>query len=141
MLKQGREWFARAFGQVATASPVVIRNPDKPTLRETQSLFAYHVAHLILEAYRQGYELTGGEWWRSLEEVARHAAAGTGSATSLHPDRLALDLNLFRNGVYLVDAEDHRPLGEWWEKQHPLARWGGRFGDGNHYSFTFGGRK
>jgi hypothetical protein len=35
----------------------------------------------------------------------------------------------------LRQTSDHQRLGEWWEKQHPLARWGGRWGDGNHYSF------
>ena len=55
--------------------------------------------------------------------------------------RLAIDLNLFRDGAFLQSSEDHRALGEWWEKQHPLARWGGRFMDGNHYSLEHGGVK
>jgi len=41
----------------------------------------------------------------------------------------------------LGDTEAHRELGEWWEKQHPQARWGGRFKDGNHYSFEHEGVK
>ncbi len=59
---------------------------------------------------------------------------GYGHPRSAHKNRLAIDLNLFRDGEYLSATEDHRPLGEWWERQHELCRWGGRFDDGNHYS-------
>jgi len=112
------------------------------TLRQKQSLFARHVALLILQAEKMGYEVTFGEAWRTPEQAARNAASGSGIANSLHTERLAIDLNLFKNGHWLSSTEAHRPLGEWWEKQHSLARWGGRFTrpDGNHYSFTHGGR-
>lgn len=106
------------------------------TLGEKQREFSRHVALLILKAYELGYEITFGEAWRSPEEATRR-----GFPNSLHRDRLAIDLNLFKDGVYLTKTEDHRELGEWWEKQHELACWGGRFNDGNHYSFTHNGRK
>lgn len=111
------------------------------TLGQKQRLFTRMVALLILKAYEWGYEITFGEAWRTPEQARRNAAAGRGIANSLHIDRLAIDLNLFRGGQYLTETEDHRQLGEWWEQQHPLARWGGRFGDGNHYSLEHGGRK
>lgn len=111
------------------------------TLREKQSAFVVLVGALIAEAARRGYALTFGECYRSPEEAARLAKAGKGIAESLHTQRLAIDLNLFKDGVYLSSTESHRPLGEWWEAQHPLCRWGGRFGDGNHYSLTHAGRK
>jgi hypothetical protein len=112
------------------------------TLREQQSLFVSLVAQLIAEAHRQGFQLTFGEAYRSPEEAARLASLGKGIAKSLHTVRLAIDLNLFRDGVYLSSAESHRPLGEWWKRQHPLCRWGGDFAraDGNHYSLEYGGR-
>jgi len=103
------------------------------TLRQRQSEFARLSAGLILHARELGYEVTLGEAWRSPAEAARLAAAGTGIAKSLHCDRLALDLNLFKDGVYLRSTTAHEPLGVWWEAQHPLCRWGGHFGDGNHY--------
>ena len=105
------------------------------TLREKQSLFVALVARLIGEAHRQGFYVTFGEAYRSPEEAARLAKAGKGIVNSLHCQRLAIDLNLFREGVYLSSTESHRPLGEWWEKQHAACRWGGRFqrADGNHY--------
>lgn len=111
------------------------------TLRQKQSLFAGLVARLIQYAIGVGFEVTLGEAWRSPEEAARLAKLKKGITRSLHCDKLAIDLNLFTNGVYLDDTEAHRPLGEWWERQHPLCRWGGRFGDGNHYALTHGGRR
>ena len=62
-----------------------------------------------------------------------------GIRASLHCDRLAIDL-VFRDEHGDVIACPSS-LGDWWEKQHPLARWGGRFGDPPHFSFEFGGRK
>lgn len=111
------------------------------TLREKQSLFAALVAQLIHQAFDRGYEVTLGECWRSEAEAARLARRGTGIRHSLHTLKLAIDLNLFRDGRYLRATEDHRALGEWWEQQHELCRWGGRFGDGNHYSVAHGGRR
>ena len=110
------------------------------TLRQKQSLFVEMVALLIREATNRGYEFTFGEAYRSPEEAARLAKLGKGIKTSLHTSRLAIDLNLFKDGHYLSSTKAHRPLGEYWESLHPECRWGGHFGDGNHYSFTHGGK-
>jgi hypothetical protein len=112
------------------------------TLRQKQSLFALLVSELIQTANALGYEVTLGESYRSPEEAARLAALGKGIKASLHTQRLAIDLNLFMNGVYLTDSASYQPLGEWWERRHDLARWGGRFTrpDGNHFSLAHGGR-
>lgn len=114
------------------------------TLREKQSLFATLAAKLILRANQTGYAVTFGETYRSPEEAARLAAEGRGIKTSLHTQRLAIDLNLFKEGTYLTTSDAHRPLGEWWEALSTpdyQCCWGGRFGDGNHYSIAHGGRK
>ena len=93
------------------------------TLREKQSLFTQMVGKLIEFAYATGYELTLGDAW-----------AKTGhKENSFHYKRLAVDLNLFRDGRYLSSTEDHAPLGHYWESLG--GTWGGRFNDGNHYSF------
>lgn len=110
------------------------------TLRQKQSLLVQLVAQLIHAATEMGYELTFGEAQRSPEEAARLAKLGKGIVGSLHTQRLAIDLNLFRDGVYLSSTKAHEPLGVWWEAQHPLCRWGGRFGDGNHYSLEHQGK-
>lgn len=113
------------------------------TLREKQSLFALMVAKLIQQAHTMGYAVTLGEAYRSPEEAARLATAGKGIKASLHTQRLAIDLNLFKDGRYLSNGDDYRPLGEWWETQSGAVAccWGGRFQDGNHFSFAHGGRK
>jgi hypothetical protein len=114
------------------------------TLRQKQSIFALRVARLILKANEMGYEVTFAEAYRSPEEAARQAKAKKGIAQSLHTQRLAIDLNLFKDGVYLSSSESHRPLGEWWERQSTEGAdccWGGRFHDGNHYSIAHDGRK
>ena len=109
------------------------------SLREKQSRFAVMVAQLIVKAGEMGYEITLGEAWRTPEQAALNAQKGTGIRNSLHLVRLAIDLNLFRNNVYLPRSEDHRPLGEWWESQG--GSWGGRFKDGNHYSLEHLGHR
>jgi len=77
-----------------------------------------------------------------------HSFVPMGIAKSLHTQRLAGDLGLFklRKGkppLYLTDSADYAPLGEHWEKMHPLCCWGGRFKhpDGGHFSVTHGGRR
>jgi hypothetical protein len=60
---------------------------------------------------------------------------------SLHRIRLAVDLNLFKDGKYLKDTDDHQELGEYWESIGGF--WGGRFrnADGNHYSLEHNGMR
>lgn len=100
------------------------------TLGEKQRKFTRMVADLIVFAYANGYELTFGDAYRDPK-------APYGNKKSLHQKRLAIDFNLFRNGVYLTHTEDHSQLGEYWESIG--GSWGGRFGDGNHYSLEHEG--
>lgn len=111
------------------------------TLREKQSLFVRLVAKLIIRAEELGYELSFGETYRTPEQAILNAKAGKGIKNSLHTERLAVDLNLFKDGRFLGSTEDHRKLGEWWETLHPDCRWGGRFQDGNHYSLSPDGKR
>lgn len=105
------------------------------TLREQQSLFMRLLPRLIDFAHEAGYDLTLGDGYRD-PRVFGHMGEkkGYGRANSQHKQRLAIDLNLFKDGKFLQDTEDHRPLGEYWESLHPSCSWGGRFRDGNHYS-------
>lgn len=79
------------------------------------------------------------------EPLAKAIANNTGSGirNSLHIDGLALDVNLFSAGTYQADGASPAwvAAGKLWESLHPLCRWGGRFGDGNHLSMEFEGRK
>lgn len=101
-------------------------------LGQQQKEFAKRVAFLILKAYELGYELTLGDAYRDPRVFGlKGEKKGYGSSNSEHKVRLAIDLNLFKDGVYLTTTEDHRELGEWWESVGGV--WGGRFDDGNHY--------
>lgn len=116
------------------------------TLSEKQATFARLVASLILKICRDGHACTFGEAYRTPEQAALNAAKGIGIAQSLHSQRLAIDLNLFKDGVYLTSSEAYRVFGEWWEQlSTPLYQccWGGRFTkpDGNHFSISHDGRK
>jgi len=110
------------------------------TLGEKQRLFARLVVALQQKMLDDGYEFTFGDAYR---DPRVHGEYGTSKSyshpKSTHKVRLAVDLNLFKDGTYLMATNDHLPFGEWWEKQHKLCRWGGRFNDGNHYSFEHEG--
>jgi hypothetical protein len=110
------------------------------TLREKQSKFARMIPDLILKAYELGFEVTLGDAYR---DPRLHGAMGVklgyGYAKSCHKIRLAIDLNLFKDGKFLEGSEAHRELGLWWESQG--GSWGGRFADGNHYSLEHEGSK
>jgi hypothetical protein len=103
------------------------------TTRAQQSKFARMVADLIIKASEMGYEVTLGDAYR---DPRLHGEIGVkkgyGTANSFHKMRMAIDLNLFKDGKYLGSSDDHKELGEWWESCG--GTWGGRFRDGNHYS-------
>lgn len=106
-------------------------------MREQQSRFASMVAKLILQAEAMGFQVTLGDAYRDPRVFGAHGEKkGYGHPSSYHKLRLAIDLNLFKDGMFLSSTEDHQPLGEWWEAQG--GTWGGRFKDGNHYSLGEG---
>lgn len=97
------------------------------TLGQKQRKFSLMAAQFICWVYEQGYEVSFGDFSR---------LDGQGHTDgSFHYKRLAMDLNLFKDGKYLRSTEDHRMLGEKWESMG--GTWGGRFrkADGNHYSY------
>lgn len=139
------------------------------TLGQQQRRFVQLVAKLIEFAYASGYEFTFGEAYRSDEQAEINALgaqgrarlvttlqaalefslladkiannAGSGVRNSLHQQRLAIDLNLFRGGVFLTEVEDYRIVGEFWKTLDPDCRWGGDFthADADHFSLTWDG--
>jgi hypothetical protein len=132
------------LGRLVILFSLICATAFPASLVEKQSKFSVMVAMLILQAGELGYDVTLGEAWRSPEQASFqtkiNAEKGIGIAASNHTIRLAIDLNLVRNGKYLTDVEDYRPLGEWWEKQCRDCRWGGRFKmrDAVHFSFQWG---
>ncbi|MBX2809491.1 MAG: hypothetical protein KTR20_12775 [Cellvibrionaceae bacterium] len=103
-------------------------------LGKKQELFSRLLVKLMAYAFDCGYEMRLGH-------ALRCQNCPVGRKTSCHKLKLAQDINLFLDGVYLSNTADHQRLGEYWESLHPLCRWGGRFGDGNHYSLEHKGRQ
>lgn len=104
-----------------------------------QFVFARLIPDLIVYAFSQGYQVTLGEAWRSPETCELYAKAGRGVSNSLHRRRLAIDLNLFKDGKYLTASHDYKFLGDYWKSLSGLGYrccWGGDFEsqDGNHFS-------
>lgn len=105
-------------------------------LGNKQARFTKCLALLILEMIKRGYEPRLGP------DGVKHMKG------SLHYDALAADINLFKDGVWLKNTDDHKQFGEFWESLDPDAFWGGPGpkedglrNDGNHYSFTYQGKK
>lgn len=110
------------------------------TLGQKQRRFGRMVAQLLNKALEMGYEYTFGDAYRDPRVHGKWGEKrGYSAPRSVHKERLAIDLNLFKDGKYLDKTEDHRPLGEWWESIG--GTWGGRFQDGNHYSLEHNGCK
>jgi hypothetical protein len=128
------------------------------TLGERQELFMRLLPRLIDKAHELGFEIRGGDLYRDPRfhgeygkpsimryivkflgsfHIARIRDAGYlhyGKSNSEHKNKCAIDLNLrHKDGGMVWDTEGHRELGEWWEAQHKMCRWGGRYDDGNHY--------
>ena len=102
------------------------------TLRNKQAQFTQAIAVLIRKADELGYQMTFGDAYRD-------PRCPYGLPTSLHKQRLAVDFNVFRDGEYLTRGEQYTDLGEFWESIG--GTWGGRFEDGNHFSFEHNGQK
>jgi hypothetical protein len=104
-------------------------------LLEKQIKFTRDLAILVLAADAMGYHLTYGDAYRD-------PRVKYGLSNSLHRSRLAVDFNLFRRNKsgtldWKTKTSDHKVIGEMWERMG--GTWGGRFDDGNHYSFEHNG--
>lgn len=97
------------------------------TTGEKQELFSECIAKLILYIYSKGYKVRCGDFWAKVRNPLEH------KKDSQHYVKMAADLNLFKDGVFLDKTEDHAQFGAYWESLHPACRWGGRWKDGNHY--------
>ena len=112
------------------------------TLGAKQQRFTLMVAKLIQHIYAEGYTATFGDAYRDPRVHGAHGTKKTGSYSapgSVHKLRLAVDLQLFKDGKYLTASEDYTFAGLYWESIG--GTWGGRFNDGNHFSIEHGGYK
>lgn len=110
------------------------------TLFQKQCLFSRMLPRLLDYIHSQGYDCTMGDAFRDPRvhgEVG--VKLGYGHPRSGHKNKLAVDINLFRDGKFLSSTKEHEPIGIWWEQQG--GSWGGRFQDGNHYSLEHNGMR
>lgn len=106
-------------------------------LREARVRFTELSVLLIAKAKELGYE---SAW----DEVTNHQNKGHKEG-SLHYSGCALDLLLYKDGVYCPFEEDYVALGEYWESLDYNCKNGRSWHDANHFSYApveiFGGRK
>ena len=108
------------------------------SLSDKQWKFLQNVAKLITYAEKEGYKLTGGELYRTRDHqwlyyngrtIIKSKLVGTTrkskTMNSNHLNRLAIDFNVFKNGVLTYKYEDVEPLGRYWMNLHEKNRWGG----------------
>lgn len=94
---------------------------------QAQHDFAQAVSALLRKAGQDGYTVTLGEAWRTPEQQAIYLKTGRSKVSkSQHMSRLAVDLNLFKDGA-LCTREQIKPLGDWWESLSQKHRWGGNW--------------
>lgn len=118
------------------------------SLGDKQRRFCRQLAEWLAWVHREGFAITFGEAYRTPEQAALNAKSGKGIGNSLHTQRLAVDLNLFRkdalgNWQWLNKGNEPEWLyvGQHWEGMGSDHAWGGRFGDANHISIAHEGRK
>jgi len=96
-------------------------------MNKKQFEFSIMLAQLIVFIYAMGYTCSIGDTWAKKGEGRKH------SKTSKHYDRLASDINLFKDSIYLTAKEDHAQFGAYWKALGGV--WGGdwKSADANHY--------
>ena len=99
-----------------------------------QARFAQCVSLLLQYANKMGYQVTFGDAYRDPRVKYGHPK-------SCHRSRLAVDLNLFKDGKLLSTVQEYETIGLFWERLDAFARWGGRFDDAYHFSFEHDGVK
>src|SRR3990167_4541838 len=103
------------------------------TLGEARRMFTVLVCRLVIWAESRSYGVAFAE---GMDRITPKDQTTDHMKDSLHEVGLAQDIDLYRGAsmVYLTETDDHRELGKRWESMHPFCRWGGKWGDGNHYS-------
>ena len=119
------------------------------TLNEKQLIFPVLLGKLLTFAADNFISLKMGETWRTPEQAKLNAKKGVGIVNSLHIDRIAVDLLVFKllagKWVWLKvgNEPEYRRLGLFWKSLHPDCAWGGDWKkpDPGHFSIRHGGRE
>ena len=124
------------------------------SLRKKQSVFARNISKLILWAFDNGYEITLGEAYRTVDQQLLYyngytldkeesglkvvkTSRKSKTMNSKHLKKLALDINLFKDGKYMTTKEAFKPLADKWKSLHPKNVSGCDWGwDFNHFQMS-----
>lgn len=124
---------------------------QRMTLRQKQARFCRLLSQLIAWIFARGWEVTLADGGVTLMRKVQTSEGITVRAIdrehmdgSLHYSRLAQDLNLFVDGVWITKA-DHPAwlaIGKFWKSLDPDCAWGGDFAskDANHVSLRHEGK-
>ena len=75
-------------------------------LGEKQELFMRLLPRLIDKAHELGFEIRGGDLFRDPRVHGQiNVKQGYGAKNSCHKLKLAIDLNLFKDGVFIQDGD------------------------------------
>lgn len=136
-----------AIALAAAVTVGTLEPDDDPKLSAYQQRCAQALAYFMHQIPQQipGAQVTFGEAHRPTWVAAEYARRGLGISASLHTQRLAIDLMLFRGGVYQTSSESYRPLANLWKQIAPafgiVPGAGIDFNDGNHFSCAYGGKR
>jgi|SRR3972149_4419026 len=98
------------------------------SLVNEQAAFLKDVIKLLEAAYHLGFQVTGGELYRTKEQQEIYVKNGRSTTmNSKHLDRVAIDLNFFKDGKLITDRATLSPLGSYWVSLHPKNQWGGNW--------------
>lgn len=83
---------------------------------DEQFAFLLDVAKTIQYAASLGLKVTAGEMYRTAEQQAIYVKTGRSKTMkSKHLDRLAVDLNFFKNGKLDYECKEVQDVGRYWQ--------------------------
>lgn len=104
-------------------------------LLQHQFKFAYNLGRLLQYIFQEGYTCTMGESFRTPEQQAIYLKKGlTKTSNSRHMQRLAVDINIFKDGQLLTKSDDYLPFAKYWQQLSPDNVAGAYWGwDAGHF--------
>ena len=113
-------------------------------LSDQQAIFTKHVINLIDFLNSLDWKVVIGEVWR--REITQKWLLEKGWTKTLDSDhlyKLAVDLFVWIEGIFLNNQEENREImksaGDYWKELHPKNYWGGdykKFVDINHFGMN-----
>ena len=98
--------------------------------------FTEMVRQLLNFCYREGIKIQIDYVKSSYEEQKRLVETGKSwTMNSKHLLGKAIDLQIIKDGKFLVDGEEYEILGKYWESLSPNNIWGGRWKNKDVYHF------